>query len=367
MFRHYVGPVAQGLGIFITVVVVLAIPYLIWQYRRHGTVGPRRIWVHATFVLYLICAWALVLLPMPDPASLRHPAPMNLVPLQWWSDMMTELNSSHAGLRGLLTNSALLVRVFNIALTVPLGVYLRRWFKRGLLFTAVAGFGLSLLFELTQLTALWGLYPMPYRTFDVDDLTANTLGAVLGWALAPAIVLLPRRRSEDDLRVAGVPSPVRRLLALAVDGLCWILAYLVALFGVASVISGFDYDSSMLAVILWGLTFAIIFVVVPALTDGATPGRALLRIRVRDTDGRPASWWRYLVREVVLLWPLAVGPAAAWWVHENTPAAPGATVLTALGIPVGWLFIIGVIALVRADRRSLPDLAAGTRVAVTED
>ncbi len=177
MIRHYVGPIAQGVGIFALVVMVLAVPYLIWQYRRQGTVKPRRALVHATFVLYLICAWALGVAAPADPASLRHPVPANLVPFQWWTDMMNTLATSGGGWRALLTNGPLLVRVFNVALTVPLGIYLRRWWQRGLIVTAVAGFGLSLAFELTQLTALWGLYPMPYRSFDVDDLIANTAGA----------------------------------------------------------------------------------------------------------------------------------------------------------------------------------------------
>jgi ADP-dependent NAD(P)H-hydrate dehydratase / NAD(P)H-hydrate epimerase len=366
MLRHYVGPVAQGVGIFMVAVLVLAIPYLIWQYRRHGTIAPRRAWAHLTFALYLICAWALVLLPLPDPASLRHPAPVNLVPFQWWSDMMSTLAASDGGWRALLTNAPLLIRVFNVALTLPLGVYLRRWFRRGLVVTTLAGFGLSLAFELTQVTALWGLYPMPYRQFDVDDLIANTTGAALGWVLAPAIVLLPRRRHQDDLRVAGLPSPLRRLLALAVDVVCWVIAYLVCLLGVASVISGTDYSPTVLAVTVWTITFLLVFVGVPLLASGATLGRALLGLSVETASGGQAQWWRFLVREVLLMWPAAVAPVASWWVHDNVPDTPGATLFTALAIPSGWLVVVGLVALLRRDRRSLPDLVAGTRVVVTQ-
>jgi len=366
MLRHYVGPVAQGVGIFMLSVLVLAIPYLIWQYRRHGAIAPRRAWVHVTFALYLICAWALVLLPLPDPASLRRPAPVTLVPFQWWSDMMAALAASDGGWRAVLTNAPLLIQVFNLALTVPLGVYLRRWFRRGLLVTTLAGLGLSLAFELTQVTALWGLYPMPYRQFDVDDLIANTAGAALGWALAPAIVLLPRRRRQDDLRVAGLPSPARRLLALAVDVVCWVIAYMVCLLGVASILSGTDYSSTTLAVVLWTITFVLVFVGVPVLASGATPGRALLGVSVEASSGDEAQWWRYLVREVLLMWPAAVAPVASWWVHDNIPDTPGVTLITALAIPSGWLVLVGLVALLRADRRSLPDLAAGTRVVVTQ-
>lgn len=365
MIRHYIGPVAQGVGIFIIVVMLLVVPYLIWQYRRQGTVKPRRAFVHATFVLYLICAWALVLLPLPDPASLRHPVAANLAPFQWWTDMMTALEKSDGGWRAVLTNAPLLIRAFNVALTVPFGVYLRRWFRRGLLFTALAGFGLSLAFELTQLTALWGLYPMPYRSFDVDDLIANTAGAVLGWALAPAIVLLPQRRREDDLRVAGAPSPLRRLLALGVDVLCWVLVYLVSLFVVVSLFAEVDDHPTAAAVVLWTISFAMVFIVVPLLTFGATPGRALLGVSVRTSDGLRSRWWQYLVRELVLMWPMAVAPVVSSWVHDNVPDTPGATLVTAVGIPVAWLLFVGVVALLRKDRRSLPDLAAGTRVIVS--
>lgn len=364
MIRHYIGPVTQGVGVFIIVVMLLVIPYLIWQYRRQGTVMPRRAFVHATFVLYLICAWALVLLPLPDPASLRHPVAANLVPFQWWTDMMTALEKSDGGWRAVLTNAPLLIRVFNVALTVPFGVYLRRWFRRGLLFTALAGFGLSLAFELTQLTALWGLYPMPYRSFDVDDLIANTAGAILGWALAPVIVLLPQRRSEDDLKVVGAPSPLRRLLALAVDVFCWVLLYLVLLFVVVSLFADLDYQPELVAVVLWTLSFVVVFIMVPVMASGVTPGRALLGVSVRTLDGQRPRWWRYLVRELVLMWPLAVAPAVSTWVHDNVPDAPGATLLSAFGPPLAWLLLVGVVALMRRDRRSLPDLVAGTRVVV---
>lgn len=45
--------------------------------------------------------------------------------------------------------------------------------------------GLSLVFELTQLSGLFGLYPRPYRLADVDDLMTNTLGGMVGYWLRP--------------------------------------------------------------------------------------------------------------------------------------------------------------------------------------
>ena len=62
-----------------------------------------------------------------------------------------------------------------------------------------AGLALSLSVETAQLTALFGIYPCPYRQFDVDDLILNTAGTLLGAALAGA--LLHRHRG----RRAGGP------------------------------------------------------------------------------------------------------------------------------------------------------------------
>lgn len=363
MLRHFVGPITQGLGIFMVVAAALLLPWVVWQYRRYGRVGPRRALVNSTFALYLVCAWAVVLLPLPDPASLRHPAPVNLVPFQWWFDVLAAVDAGDGGWRAWLLNPPLLVRVFNVALTVPLGVYLRRWYRRGLGFATAAGLLLSLAFELTQVTALWGLYPMPYRQFDVDDLIANTAGASLGWALAPLVVLLPSRHHADDLPVTGPASPARRLTALVVDAACWALAYLAALFAFVTLGAQLAYDPLVATTLVWALTFCLVFVLVPSLASGATPGRALVGVAVRDAvAGGEVAWWRYLLREAVLLWPLAVVPWLAEWTHDVFPDRIGWTLAAAVVPPVGWLFVLGVVALLRRDRRSLPDLLARTQV-----
>jgi glycopeptide antibiotics resistance protein len=45
-------------------------------------------------------------------------------------------------------------------------------------------FLLSLFYETSQLTALFGIYPGPYRFADVEDLICNTLGGAAGWQIA---------------------------------------------------------------------------------------------------------------------------------------------------------------------------------------
>ena len=48
-------------------------------------------------------------------------------------------------------------------------------------------FFLTLFCELTQVSGLYGIYPAPYRIFDINDLMFNTLGGVLGHIIAPSL------------------------------------------------------------------------------------------------------------------------------------------------------------------------------------
>ena len=90
--------------------------------------------------------------------------------------------------------------LLNIALFVPLGVLLpllwkpfRKWYA-----ALGAGFGVSLLIELTQLFTGSGMC-------DVDDLFTNTLGAMLGWCAA-MLVLALHQKSRTWPRYCALPA-----------------------------------------------------------------------------------------------------------------------------------------------------------------
>ena len=53
------------------------------------------------------------------------------------------------------------------------------------------------------MSGLYGIYPRPYRLFDVDDLLMNTLGAVVGYGVGKVMnPLLPEEHlSIPDRRV----------------------------------------------------------------------------------------------------------------------------------------------------------------------
>ncbi len=110
--------------------------------------------------------------------------------------------------------------LLNIAMFVPLGVLLpllwekfRRWY--GML---AAGFSVSLVIEAVQYLAHRGI-------FDVDDLAANTLGAMVGFWLVMVLVCLRRGEVKKGLSHAGALC----LTAVAIGGI--FLAYDVREYG----------------------------------------------------------------------------------------------------------------------------------------
>lgn len=93
-----------------------------------------------------------------------------------------------------MRNLGIISPIMNVVFFAGVGMALasqtRRW-------RVAAGFGacLSGFIELSQATGLWGVYPCPYRTFEVDDLILNITGVLLGFAVAHAWF----RRSSQPL------------------------------------------------------------------------------------------------------------------------------------------------------------------------
>ncbi|MBB4905461.1 VanZ family protein [Actinophytocola algeriensis] len=271
---------AVSLGVFLA--VLLLVPFVFRSYRKRGEVGLGPGILAFAFLVYGLALVAYTLFPVPqldDAWCARHPTFTHpqLNPLRFLSDIAKDRVAP--GWRGVLTNPAVQQVVFNIALFVPLGAYLRH--RRINPFRVVAaGFAVSLLIECTQLTGNWFLYPCPYRLFDVDDLLANTLGTAVGLMFAP---LLRRMYGRTDLP-AEAPRPVttgRRWLGMLVDLVS--VTLLGGVFSVASLlIAGTDNR------ILNPWLPAVLLLAVPALgANGATLGQRAVRLkRVRADGGR---------------------------------------------------------------------------------
>ncbi|MCP2166220.1 VanZ family protein [Goodfellowiella coeruleoviolacea] len=349
MATAYLDNIRTGLITFLGVGFALVLPVIGVHYLRYGRVEPRRSLVLYALMAYGIVTAALVFLPFPDPATVCHgQQTVQPWPLQWISDLNTELaKHGRSGVVAVLTSNAVLQVAFNVVLFAPLGVFLRRAFGRGLGWAAAAGFTASLLVEITQLTGNFGMYECAYRIFDVDDLMANTLGAVLGWLVAPVCVFVPRLRPLTHVKAlpnaVGVP---RKCFALLADVL------LATLLG--ELVSEDDALSTLLVLVLFR-------VLMPALTGGWTPGGWLLRFQLRRVDGDRAGLARIALHEalgpvglVVLALPSLV--AVSLWPPLLLPtlALDG---LALMFVGLGWV----VVPAFRRDQRGWSELLAGLR------
>ena len=65
----YLSAIGQGLVFFPLAALLLTLPYIAWNYRRYGSVLSLRILIVYSFILYLICAYCLVIFPLPSGAE----------------------------------------------------------------------------------------------------------------------------------------------------------------------------------------------------------------------------------------------------------------------------------------------------------
>ncbi|MFC0329437.1 VanZ family protein [Paenibacillus sepulcri] len=233
-------------------------------------------------LLYMLTALYLVILPLP---ANRHicsgaagPA-ASFVSFQFIRDMLRETQAV-AGMPltylRLVTERAFLEAALNIALLVPFGLFLRYYFRRYAAAALILSFMLSLFFEITQVTGLYGIYDCPYRLFDVDDLMLNTAGGMLGYSIAPLLTrFLPdlSRLDENIDLAAKQVGYIHRWVALQLDGIV-LLPFLLA-----------SLHSGKPAVTI--LLLLAYYTMMPFLTGGRTIGKWMVRIRLQGRGGRP--------------------------------------------------------------------------------
>jgi glycopeptide antibiotics resistance protein len=300
----YLLPVTTALAIFPIVVLLVMLPVAVLSYRRRGRAGGWTTLVVYGFLFYLLAAAMQTVIPLPsNPAAYcatrTYASTPQLQPF-YFVDVVTTRARGDWSIGGMLHNPPLWSTALNVVLLLPLGFFLR-YVTRTRLLTAVAiGFGVSLLFELTQLTGNWFIYPCAYRLFSVDDLILNTAGAVLGWLLAgPLSRLLPPLEPERERRrYAARVTPSRRLFALLADAvgfaaLTGFVLGLIILFGAKTTPTA--WIVAILATI-W-------FLIIPAIT-GSTPGKRAMLLRLQRTNGRRVGLLSVLVRNGILLSPL---------------------------------------------------------------
>ncbi|WP_347071374.1 VanZ family protein, partial [Lacticaseibacillus paracasei] len=196
--------------------------------------------------------------------------------------------------------SAFIQPFFNVVLTIPFGFYLRYYFKRSVPQIILMSFGLSLFFELTQLSGLYGYYPRPYRLFDVDDLILNTTGGFLGGVFAPILMRALPSRDIIDAKIQARGARVtlaRRFAAFIIDFFLF-SGIIGVLIQILLHLLGLDQLPGFLGNYVLPLFF--VFVLWPAFNQGQTLGKSLVRIKIVRTNGQPIGFWRLFLRESLL-------------------------------------------------------------------
>lgn len=316
-FATYIRPIVQAVMLFIPVAALFTLPFMIFQYRRYGTIPVLRVLVVYSFILYIMCAYLLTVLPLPsrEKVAAMQPKPIQWIPFSTYADAFRlagfRLSDPHTWLSGscwmaLLRSSNLFEIAANILMQIPLGIFMRYYFRRSRKQVLLIGIGISLFYELTQLSGLYGIYSQAYRLCSVDDLIDNTLGAMIGYWITPLLcICLPSREELDRISIERERrlTLTRRLTSAVIDWLPFPIVFSLLL---ASPIVSEKYfiTFSLLCYLGW---VALNFIVVQRLCHGHSMGKAILRIAVRDAEtGKTPTVRQLLVR---YFWVYIVAPA----------------------------------------------------------
>lgn len=305
-----------GLFLFPFLAAVITLPYIAFQYRKYGSVSKYKTMIIYSFVLYLLISYLMVILPLPSLESTvgnKWQEHLNLIPCKqiwnYWHTRTFNLKEIAAYMKSF----ALWQLLFNVMLTMPFGIYLRYYFKQNFLRTTLYSFCLSFLFEFTQITAIFGIYPGPYRLADVEDLICNTLGGVIGYQIAYVFIkFLPDRNSINERCISRQMqiSGLRRFWAAFFDVLCcyFCFMFVTGIFEYAFPELTENYKD-FIAFFFWTAVYIIELVQV-LITGGGTLGHALCRMMLVSEDGSKAKRTSLVLR-YFLLWLFTDFPTLA--------------------------------------------------------
>lgn len=370
MFSEFVDPLYSAILVFPLVALIFTLPYLLYQYRKYGSVVIFKAIVVYSFILYLLCMYFLVILPLPsfEEAATGTGPLWQLRPLSLLDDIraIEGFSFREIGTYGLLLHSvSFLHGLLNVVMFVPFGIYLRYYFKKGFFLTIFLAIVLSVFFELTQLSGLYGIYPRPYRLCDIDDVILNTLGAFIGFLLAPLVTwLFPKKEKLDKISYSRGKSisPIRRFLAALIDwlppvALTWFLGNFWPGFGLI----GFSWGN-ILIYIIWVVLY---FMVISYLMDGATLGKKLLRLGVVAKDYGSASFIQYVIRYSLLYYVFLPSLYVAVKLNElsyEVEMSWAVTIIVGVFALIFLIFLSQAIAVFfKDDKRMLHETLSNTR------
>lgn len=286
--QSYIIPIFIAVVLCFFVAFISTLPWAVYQYRKYGYFSFWKTILLLSFIFYGLSAFFLVIFPLPNSrnncVSIDSNAVfMQLQPFQFIQDIKREsgfnwtVPSSYIDL---LKARPFYQMFFNVLLLFPLGVYLRYFFKRKVkwFYAAFIGFAVSLFFEMTQRTALFGYFKCPYRIFDVDDLMTNTVGTVLGFLLAPVfLALIP---SRETLSQQSQYFNNQNQATFGAQLIEIILNIIFARILTNLIVGLMGRPSILVEEIVFASIFFIAMVVIPVIWKGNSIGSIVVRIKL---------------------------------------------------------------------------------------
>ena len=295
----YSIPIKFAIITFPFIAFILTIPFLIYQYRKYGAIPILKSIIFYSFILYLITAYYMVILPLP---SIEYVKKLNtpytqLVPFQFIKDITATVSFDVTNFKDIInifSHSTIYVVVFNFILTLPFGVYLKYYFNKKWYQTIIYSFLFSLFFELTQLSGLYGIYPRPYRLFDVDDLIINTLGGFFGHLITPLLtIFLPTQKELESIsyKKGEKVTLLRRGLAFFID--VFFITLINVIVSILLYSSKLFFYSGLISILIY-------YIFVPLIGNGKTIGKKILRLDIASIKGNK-KWYTIFIRYMILV------------------------------------------------------------------
>lgn len=295
----YSIPIQFAIITFPFIAFILTIPFLIYQYRKYGAIPILKSIIFYSFILYLITAYYMVMLPLP---SIEYVKKLNtpytqFVPFQFIKDITATVSFDVTNFKDIInifSHSTIYVVVFNFILTLPFGVYLKYYFNKKWYQTIIYSFLFSLFFELTQLSGLYGIYPRPYRLFDVDDLIINTLGGFFGHLITPLLtIFLPTQKELESIsyKKGEKVTLLRRGLAFLID--VFFITLINVIVSILLYSSKLFFYSGLISILIY-------YIFVPLIGNGKTIGKKILRLDITSIKGNK-KWYTIFIRYMILV------------------------------------------------------------------
>ena len=129
----YLHNIEASFLIFPLIIFLSFLPFILYQYLRHGYANGKRTFVIYSFFLFLLTAYFMVILPLPKitPNFCELRAGNTTISLEFFRFFKEMLMETKGGwsVFALLKTKTFMVTAFNGLLLLPLGLFLRYLYK----------------------------------------------------------------------------------------------------------------------------------------------------------------------------------------------------------------------------------------------